>query len=93
MVQISTVGVSGMIGPDGRLLQRTELFTSEQMVQDLPLRTSITVSDGLGRWPGLAIDAFGLVLVGAGLRSARVRRPAPVRGASARRHNYLCEVP
>ena len=73
-VQISTVGVSGIIGPDGRLLQRTGLFTSEQMFQELPLRTSVTVADRLGRWPALAVDVFALTLVAGGLLTSRARR-------------------
>jgi apolipoprotein N-acyltransferase len=78
-VQISTVGVSGIIGPDGRLLQRTGLFTSEQMFQELPLRTSITVSDRLGRWPALAVDTLALVLLAGGLLASAERHPATSR--------------
>jgi len=78
-VQISTVGVSGIIGPDGRLLQRTGLFTSEQMVQELPLRTSITASDRLGRWPALAVDVLALALLAGGLLASAARRPTTSR--------------
>ncbi len=50
-VQVSTVGVSGVIAPDGTLLRSTGLFTADQMVADLPLRTSLTpaVRAGTGR--------------------------------------------
>ncbi|WP_084103743.1 apolipoprotein N-acyltransferase [Demequina sp. NBRC 110056] len=41
-VQISTVGVSGVIDPTGRILQETELFTAAQMYAETPLRTDIT---------------------------------------------------
>jgi apolipoprotein N-acyltransferase len=78
-VQISTVGVSGIIDPDGRLLQRTGLFTSEQMFQELPLRTSITISDRLGRWPALAVDTLALVLLAGGLLASAERHPATSR--------------
>jgi apolipoprotein N-acyltransferase len=74
-VQISTVGVSGIIGPNGSFLQRTGLFTSEQMFQELPLRTSITVSDRLGRWPALAVDVLALALLAGGLLASAARRP------------------
>lgn len=41
-VQASTVGVSAVINPRGRVLQETGLFTAEQMYADVPLRTEIT---------------------------------------------------
>ncbi|WNB86995.1 apolipoprotein N-acyltransferase [Cellulomonas sp. ATA003] len=36
VVQVSTVGVSGIISPSGEIWQGTELFTSAGMVQELP---------------------------------------------------------
>jgi len=41
-VQASTVGVSAVIDPRGRVLQKTGLFTAEQMYANVPLRTEIT---------------------------------------------------
>ncbi|WP_084039994.1 apolipoprotein N-acyltransferase [Demequina sp. NBRC 110053] len=41
-VQISTVGVSGVVDPTGRLLQQTGLFTADQMYAEVPLRSDIT---------------------------------------------------
>lgn len=41
-VQASTVGVSAVIDPRGRVLQETGLFTAEHMYADVPLRTEIT---------------------------------------------------
>lgn len=73
VVQISTVGVSAVIAPDGAVLQRTGLFTAEQMRADLPLRTSITIADRLGEWPGRLVDALALALLAASV-VARVRR-------------------
>ncbi len=79
VVQISTVGVSGMIAPDGSLVERTGLFTAEQMVAALPLRTSLTLADRLGRWPGGLIDsAAAVLLVGAQVDALRRRRAARV---------------
>jgi len=71
VVQISTVGVSAMIGPDGTFLERTGHFTSEQMAQDLPLRTSLTLADRLGRWPAGVVDALAVLLLAAGLLTVR----------------------
>jgi apolipoprotein N-acyltransferase len=71
VVQISTVGVSGIIAPDGAVLDRTGLFTAEQMVEELPLRTSLTLSDRMGSWPSIVVDASALVLLAAGLWGGR----------------------
>ncbi|RPF28238.1 apolipoprotein N-acyltransferase [Georgenia muralis] len=73
VVQVSTVGVSGVIGPDGEVLDRTGLFTAEQMVAELPLRTSLTTADRLGEWPGTVVNVLALVLLVGGL-AGRHRR-------------------
>ncbi len=62
-VQVSTVGVSAVIAPDGAVLDRTALFTSDQMIADLPLRTTLTLADRLGAWPTGMIDAAALTLL------------------------------
>lgn len=41
-LQVSTVGVSGIVSPNGVVTQETELFTPATMLADLPLRTSQT---------------------------------------------------
>ncbi|MHB1063868.1 MAG: apolipoprotein N-acyltransferase [Georgenia sp.] len=74
VVQISTVGVSGLIGPDGDVLARTGLFTAEQMVGELALRTSLTTADRLGEWPGMAVNGLAIILLLAGL-AGRGRGP------------------
>jgi apolipoprotein N-acyltransferase len=71
VVQISTVGVSGIVAPDGAVLDGTGLFTAEQMVESLPLRTSLTVADRMGSWPSTVVDASALTLLLAGLWGAR----------------------
>lgn len=80
-VQISTVGVSGIIAPDGEMLQETELFTPDQMIVELPLRTTITPAVALGEWPERVIWLAAMAMVLAGLTTTiRARRR---RGASA----------
>jgi len=49
-IQVSTVGVSGIVAPNGRLIDSTLLFTSDYMAAELPLRTSLT--------PAVRIGAF-----------------------------------
>ncbi|GAA1985636.1 apolipoprotein N-acyltransferase [Isoptericola halotolerans] len=77
-VQISTVGVSGIVAPDGTLLAGTGLFTADQMVAALPLRTTLTPAVQAGYWPGWIISTLGAGLTLAGLvtavRERRTRR-------------------
>lgn len=74
-IQISTVGVSAIIAPDGTILDRTSLFTSDTMTERLPLRTTLTIADRLADTPTVAawILSFGAVTGGLG-RVGRCRR-------------------
>jgi len=52
-IQASTVGVSAIVLPDGRVTQQTELFTAASMAAEVPLRTSMTPAayvGGMERW-------------------------------------------
>ncbi|WP_435735913.1 apolipoprotein N-acyltransferase [Cellulosimicrobium sp. PMB13] len=82
-VQVSTVGVSGVIAPDGTLLQSTELFTADQLVASLPLRTDLTPAVRAGGLPGLAVGllAAGLVVAGV-VGSVRERRRGRLAGGT-----------
>ncbi len=74
-VQVSTVGVSGVIAPNGALLASTDLFTAEQLVATLPLRESLTLATRLGPWPARVAAALAVCVVVAGAGGAlRVRR-------------------
>lgn len=83
-VQISTVGVSGIIAPNGALLQSTELFTADQMIATLPLRDSLTPAVRLGYWPGWVAGGLTVLLLVAGVVS-HVTRPAASAKAPGRR--------
>ena len=74
VVQISTVGVSAVVAPDGAVREQTGLFTAEQMLDELPLRTSLTLSDRLGSPPGLLVDLVGGVLLGSAVLGRARRR-------------------
>lgn len=83
-VQVSTVGVSGIIAPDGTLLQSTGLFTADQLVADLPLRTSLTPAVRAGGWPGRVVELLALGLLAAGVVGAvRERRAVRASATSA----------
>jgi apolipoprotein N-acyltransferase len=74
-VQISTVGVSAVIAPNGAVSQQTELFTAEQMIATLPLRDSLTPATRMGSWPAWIIDALAVAAVAAGaVGASRIRR-------------------
>ncbi|TQL51217.1 apolipoprotein N-acyltransferase [Ornithinicoccus hortensis] len=64
VVHISTVGVSGLVTPDGRVHDQTELFTQDIIAGELPRRTELTLAVRLGGWPeGVAVGALALLLV------------------------------
>lgn len=76
-IQISTVGVSAVIAPNGVLLDETGLFTAEQMVTSAALRTSLTPAVRAGEWPARVVLASAAALTLAGLvASRRSRRSA-----------------
>ncbi|MFI2347978.1 apolipoprotein N-acyltransferase [Streptomyces sp. NPDC019443] len=70
-----TSGVSAVIMPDGKIVQKTKMFTPDALVAEVPLRSSLTPATRLGTWP----ERF-LVLVGVGglgwvvVRGVRTRR-------------------
>ena len=70
-IQISTVGVSGVIAPDGVVLARTGLFEADQMIETVPLRSTITLADRLGVWPQWAATLVAALALASGLATAR----------------------
>lgn len=91
VVQISTVGVSALIRPDGSVQASTGLFTAEQMVGELPLRTTLTVAARLGEWPSRLASWSGLLLVA--IAVVRGRRGAPGRPTRTVRPSPSSVVP
>ena len=60
-IQASTVGVSAIVLPDGRITQQTELFTPASMAAEVPLRTSMTPAlyvGGLEHWIVLGLGVL-----------------------------------
>jgi apolipoprotein N-acyltransferase len=88
VVVAATSGVSALIAPDGRVLQRSGVFTPSLLVADLPLRDPVTVADRLGAWPERVLTAVALLALLATLRRRRrgadeaVDHPAPVLAGS-----------
>ena len=82
-IQISTVGVSAVISPAGVVRERTELFTADQMVATVPLRTDLTPATRYGDVITWTFRGLAVALVAAGMAGARTirreARPAPRR--------------
>lgn len=70
VVNISTVGVSAVIAPDGADLDRLEPFTPGVMVADVPLSTVVTPASVIGLPLEWALIIMGIVPV-VGLRRSR----------------------
>ncbi len=71
-----TSGVSAVIMPDGEVVQRTEMFTPDALVAEVPLRSSLTPATWLGVWPEAALllaAAGGVGWVAADALKARRR--------------------
>lgn len=73
-LQISTVGVSAFVGPDGTVSQPTELYTATAIQQGVPLRTTRTLADRLGAAPELGLVAGGMLGFIPGLRRRDAHR-------------------
>jgi len=70
-LQVSTVGVSAVISPTGRVIDRAELFTRASGIARIPLRTSLTPAT---HWGG-PIELGYEILGGAIAALAIVTRP------------------
>jgi apolipoprotein N-acyltransferase len=69
----ATSGVSAVIGPDGRVVERAGLFTARTMVQRLTLSDEVTPAARAGVWPE-ALLALAGVGGAAGVAASAVRR-------------------
>lgn len=67
VVHISNVGVSALITPDGQVHGQTELFTTDLVEGEVPVRTDVTAAVHVGPWVPLAAG----ILVLLGLLTAR----------------------
>ncbi len=70
----ATSGVSAVIAPDGHIMARTQEFTADSLVQQIPLRTSLTLADRLGAAPEWSLAGLGILAVLAGVVVSRRQR-------------------
>ncbi|MEU0510960.1 apolipoprotein N-acyltransferase [Amycolatopsis sp. NPDC006125] len=66
-------GVSAVIRPDGTVVGATELFTPASVVEEVPLRSEMTLSDRLGAWPEYSMLGAAVAAVLTGLLRHRQR--------------------
>ena len=77
VVQVSTVGITAIISPEGVVEQQTRPYTQAALVADVGLRTSTTPADTLGDWPGHVLCGIAAALPAAGIVSGAMRRRRP----------------
>ncbi|XRQ15490.1 apolipoprotein N-acyltransferase [Actinomadura welshii] len=56
----ATSGISAVVAPDGRMVDRSREFVSDIQVETVPARTSTTPADRLGAAPEWALAVLGL---------------------------------
>ncbi len=84
VVVAATSGVSALIGPDGRTLARSGLFTQDVLAADVPLRSSLTMATRVGAVPELAACLLALAAIAWGVAiRLRARREAPIAATAA----------
>ncbi|QKW05174.1 apolipoprotein N-acyltransferase [Streptomyces sp. NA04227] len=71
-----TSGVSAVIMPDGRIVERTKMFTPDSLVEEVPLRSSKTPATRLGTLPEALLVLLGVGGLGWAVAPAVRRRVA-----------------
>ncbi|WP_328823287.1 apolipoprotein N-acyltransferase [Metallococcus carri] len=74
VMQISTVGVSALITPDGVPHDTSSLFTAKVLAGQLPLRSTLTLADRWGNRPEIVADLLAVGLLAAPVVVRRSRR-------------------
>jgi apolipoprotein N-acyltransferase len=69
VVHGALTGISGFVAPDGRVVQRSELWTSDTLIQDVAFTESTTLYVKLGDWLAWLSVLVVLVALLAGRRS------------------------
>lgn len=66
VVHLSNVGVSGLVMPDGSVVDQTETFTQQILSGAVPRRSDLTIAVRLSAWPErIALVGLVLTLLGA----------------------------
>jgi apolipoprotein N-acyltransferase len=60
----ATSGVSAVIAPDGRVVDRSTVFSRKVLIERVPLRSGSTVATRLGVLPELLLSAIAALALG-----------------------------
>ncbi|MGW1077301.1 apolipoprotein N-acyltransferase [Streptomyces sp. NPDC002537] len=71
VVTAATSGISAVVAPDGKVLQRSEEFTRDVLSARIPLRDGTTVADRVGAAPEWTLAMVGLLSCAAALLIGR----------------------
>ncbi len=71
VVVAATSGVSAVVEPDGTVAQRTDQFTADALVDEVPLRSTDTLATRLGAVPAWTIAAVGAAAFAAAVWRSR----------------------
>jgi apolipoprotein N-acyltransferase len=74
VVVASTNGISGVVAPDGRVIDRTQARTQAVLDEEVGLVDALTPAVRLGPWPGRALAVVTLVGLVLGVAAGRRRR-------------------
>ncbi|WP_297556677.1 apolipoprotein N-acyltransferase [uncultured Actinomyces sp.] len=73
-MQVSTNGVSAIVRPNGTMLKVTDLYQPDWIVEDVPLRTSLTFSAKWGEYLNYTVMTLGGLLLFVGFVRTVSRR-------------------
>ncbi|MBN9619045.1 MAG: apolipoprotein N-acyltransferase, partial [Actinobacteria bacterium] len=89
VVQAATTGKSAVIGPDGGIRDESgPLYSSDILVDTVPLRTGLTLATRVGAWPEYLLSALaaagviGVVVTQRRGRRSTVEEPPPAESAA-----------
>jgi apolipoprotein N-acyltransferase len=74
VVVSATSGVSAVIGPDGRVLDQSEIFTQDLLAGPVPIRTGLTLAAALGPIPEWLATLAGVCALAWAVFGRRLRR-------------------
>lgn len=69
----ATTGISAVIMPDGEILAQTDKFEREVLIEQVPMRTDLTLATRVGAWPELILSVLAIAGIGLAVRRGRLR--------------------
>jgi apolipoprotein N-acyltransferase len=69
----ATSGISAIVAPDGRMIDKSAEFTPDIQVARVPLRTSRTLADRVGAVPEWVFALLGVAAIGVAARTTGLK--------------------